>query len=80
MAVYVFGAVYVLHAGLNDQSLLMQLNEAIRNKKTEDGDAFSEVNHKHDNPVASHNYAHVHKSVIFVTTRSAKSTHQQVIL
>ena len=33
-------------------------------KKTEDSDAFSKVEHKYDNPVASLVYSHVNKSII----------------
>ena len=44
-------------------------------KKTENRDAFSEVEHKHNNPVASLEYARVSKSIIYVT----KSTHQQAV-
>ena len=55
----------------------MQLKKTIKNeKKTEDSDAFSEANHKHDDPVASFDYAHVHKSIIYVTIQLAKITHQ----
>ena len=32
-------------------------------RKTEESNAFSEVEHRHDNPVASLEYAHVNKSV-----------------
>ena len=45
-------------------------------KKTEDSDAFSKVKHKHDDPVTSFHYALAHKSIIYVTTRLVKRTHQ----
>ena len=48
-------------------------------KKNEDSNAFSEVKHKHDDLVTSLHNAHVHKSIIYVITRLAKSTQQQVI-
>ena len=38
-----------------------------------------EEKHNHNDPVASLDFAHAHKSVIYVTTQSAKRTHQQVI-
>ena len=44
--------------------------------KAEDSGSFREVTHKHDDPVASLDYACVNKSIIYVTTRSAKSTNQ----
>ena len=44
-----------------------------------DSEAFSEGEHI-DDPVASLGYVIVHKSIVYVTTRLAKSTHQQVIL
>ena len=37
-------------------------------KKTEDSDAFSEVEHKHDNLVPHHAYTHGNKSIIYVTS------------
>ena len=57
----VFYAV-VLHAGLNEQSLLTQINETIRNEEN-----LSNVEHRHDNPVANLEYARVNKSIIYVT-------------
>ena len=36
-------------------------------KKTEDSDPVSLVKHKHDNPVASLDYALVNKSMIYAT-------------
>ena len=33
-------------------------------KKIEDSGAFSAVTHKHDDPVVSIDYVHVHKSII----------------
>ena len=58
-------ALSVLHAGLNDQSRHMQLNmtrlnKMTGNKKTEDSDAFSNVQHKHDDSVERLDYARVH--------------------
>ena len=38
-------------------------------KKTEDNDAFSEAEHRHDNTVNTLDYASVNKSVIDVTMR-----------
>ena len=59
----------------------MQLKNTIKyEKKTEDSDAFSEVNHKHDDPVVSLDYAHDHMSNIYVTIQLAKSTHQLYLL
>ena len=57
----------------------MTINKTIRNKES---DAFPKVEHGPDNPVASLDYAHVHKSIthLYVTMRLAKRTHQQVIL
>ena len=48
-------------------------------EKTEDSDAVSEVKHKHDDLLASLDYEHIHQSIVYVTMRLAKSTHQQVI-
>ena len=45
-----------------------------------DSEAFSEGEHIHDDPAASLGYVLVHKSIVYVTTWLAKSTHQQVIL
>ena len=39
-----------------------------KTRKTENGDCFSEVEHKHGDPVASLDYAHVHKSIIYFIT------------
>ena len=36
-------------------------------KKTEGSNAFSEVEHKHDNLVPHHAYTHGHKSNIYIT-------------
>ena len=66
----------VLHAGLNDQS---QLNETIKTKKVEDCDTFSEMEHRHGDPVASRDDAHIHKSIKYVVTRLAKSVYQSLI-
>ena len=45
-----------------------------------DSEAFSEGEHIHDDPVANLGYVLVQKSIVYVTTRLAKSTHQHVIL
>ena len=52
-------------AGLNDQLRHVQLNKT---RKAEDCDAFSEVGYNYDNPVASLDYAYIHKSIIYVRT------------
>ena len=44
----------------------MQINKTIKNEKTGDSDAFSKVEHRDDNPVASLEYARVNKSIIHV--------------
>ena len=36
------------------------------------------MEHKHDNPVVGLAYARVHKSIIYATTRWAKTIHQHV--
>ena len=41
---------------------------------------FSELEHHHDNLVTSLYYALVDKSIIYVATRWAESTHQRVVL
>ena len=38
------------------------------------------MEHRHTNLVASLEYAHITESIIYITMRLAKSTHQQVIL
>ena len=48
-------------------------------KATEESDTFSKVKHKHDDPVTSVDYAHVHMYIVYVTTRLANSTHSQII-
>ena len=48
-------------------------------KKVENTEAFSKVERVHDDQVESLEYALVYKSIIYVTTLLAKSTHQQVI-
>ena len=45
----------------------------MKRKKTEENDAFSEVEHRRDNQVASHNYACVNKAIRHVTTREQKA-------
>ena len=70
----------ILHVGLNDQSWRKQLKKRRQEtKKTEDNHCLSEVKCKIDGPVASHDYAHIHMSIIYVSTRVAKTTHQQVL-
>ena len=64
----------------NNQLVTCDKKSQQETKKTENSGAFSKVEHKHDNPVTSLDYAHVNKSIIYVTTRLAKSTHQQVIM
>ena len=46
-------------------------------KKAEGSDTFSEVKHTHKNPVASLDYAHINKSIIYVALRYI--THQHVV-
>ena len=46
----------------------MQMNETFPTNKAEDSEAFSEVEHKHDDSGASFDYVHVHNSIVFVTT------------
>ena len=43
-------------------------------KKTEDSDAYSEMEHKHGNPVVSFDYVHFHNFIIYVTPQSIKIT------
>ena len=43
-------------------------------KKTEDIDTFYKVKHRHEALVTSLDYANIHKSIIYVTTRVAKCT------
>ena len=43
-------------------------------KRTEDSDAFSKQEHKHNNLVASLDYLHVHKSIIYVAKQLANGT------
>ena len=61
----VSSAPVIRDAGLNDQLRHMQLNKT---RKAEDCDAFSEVGHNYDNPVASLDYAYIHKSILYVRT------------
>ena len=49
-------------------------------KKVKDSEAFSEVEHRHDDPVLGFDDVPDHKSIIYITTRLVKGTHQQVIL
>ena len=44
-------------------------------KKADDGNAFSEAKHKHAGSVATLDYVHVHRSIIYVTAWLAKHTH-----
>ena len=48
-------------------------------KKVENTEAFSKVERVHDDQVESLEYVLVYKSIIYVTTRLAKSAHQQII-
>ena len=57
----------VLHNGLNYQLRHMQINKTVNNEKNRRSEVFLEVEHKHDNPVASLDYACVNKSMIYVT-------------
>ena len=41
-------------------------------KKTEGSDAFSKVEHKYGNTVASLDYAHVNKSIIYIYATMSK--------
>ena len=61
----------ILHAGLNDQQQHVRHKYDIIKKKTE-------VKHNDNDPLVSLDYAHVRRSIIYITTRSAKRT-QQVI-
>ena len=48
-------------------------------KKVKDSEAFSEVEHRHDDSVIGFDDVSDHKSIISVTTWLAKGTYQQVI-
>ena len=56
----------VLRAGLNDQSWHVQINEIVRNEENWKRDAFSEVEHCHENPVASLDYSHALTSLLYM--------------
>ena len=62
----------VSYAKLTDRPRHSHLSETIRNKKTEDIDAFFEVEHKHNNPFASLDHVHVNRSIIYVATQQVK--------
>ena len=64
---------------MNDQSQRMQINETARNEKTNERDTFSEVEHRHDNPVASLDSACANKSIIYVTMHERKTPIKHVI-
>ena len=64
----------VLRPEMNDQSRHVQINETARNQRN-----LRKI-HRHENPVASIEHAHVNLSIIYVTTHEQKSTHQYVIL
>ena len=46
----------------------------IKTKNIEDSNVFSEVGHKHADPVAIFHYVHAIKSIVYVTTRLAKAS------
>ena len=49
-------------------------------KKTEDIDIFSDVKHKHDNPVASPGCTRVNNSIIYVTTQRKHPKYKEWII
>ena len=57
----------VLHPEMNDQSRHVQINETVRNQKN------LRKLHRHENPVASLEHAHVNLSIIHVTTHEQKA-------
>ena len=66
-----------IHTLLNDQSRQTQINVMINiAKKAKDSGTFSEIEHKHDEPITSHDYVHIHESIIDVTRRFGRSTYQ----
>ena len=63
---YIFGACDPTH-WVEESVATHAVNKTIKSEKTEDSDCFSEMKHKHDNPVTSLDYAHIYKSIIYVT-------------
>ena len=62
-----FSALVILHAGLNNQLPHIQLNTVIKTKIKEGRDTFSKGENRHDNSVASLEYAPVNKFIMYVT-------------
>ena len=57
-------------SGSNDQSRHMQINKAARNKESY---AVAEAQNKHGNSFASREYAHLNKSIIYITSHKQKA-------
>ena len=50
----------------------MQINEPVRNEKYR-SEAFFLVEHRHNNPIASLDYARVNKSILYLTMHKQKA-------